>query len=268
MAKIELEIDDTTGAPKDLPEALKKHVDALVSTGVDAGFKARHKELRTSIEKELTEKRGGGEQSEAERARLKSLEEELERHRIADAERKADYEKAQKIREEAEAKREEERAKAVAEKDKEISRHAGRLRDMARGEIKIAAKTLGARDASLDELAALLGADLDLDADLKPFVKGADGKPATDKDGKPVSIEGHVKAYLDTHPHHKSASGGTGGGARGGASTQHLTTEARDAQAKVDDLTARIAKDPRNDALIGELYEANKALKQAQAGGK
>jgi hypothetical protein len=114
----------------------------------------------------------------------------------------------------------------------------------------------------------LLGADLDLDADLMPFVKGADGKPAADKDGKPVTIEGLVKAYLDTHPHHRAATTGTGGGARGGASNQHLTTEARDAQAKVDDIKGRIAKDPRNDALVSALYEAERDLRKAQAGGK
>jgi hypothetical protein len=264
MATFQIEIDDATGQPKEMPEALKKHVDTLV----DTGFKARHKELRTSLERELEGKRGAGDVGEAERARLKALEEEVERHRIADAERKADYEKAQKIRDEAEAKREEERQKATAEKDKELERRTGRLKDMARGEIKIAAKTLGARDESLDELAKLLGADLDLDADLSPFVKGADGKPATDKDGKPVTIEGHVKAYLDTHPHHRSATAGAGGGARGGASQQHLTSEARDAQSKFDAVKKRVDDGDRSDVTLNELFEADRALKKAQAGGK
>jgi hypothetical protein len=263
MAKLEIEIDDTTGQPKELPDALKKHVDSLV----DLGFKARHTELRTKIEKDLAGNRTG-DVGEAERARLKALEEEVERHRIADAERKADYEKAQKIREEADAKREDERKKDLETRQQEITRRDSRLREMARGEIKMAAKTLGARDESLDELAKLLGADLDLDADLNAFVKGADGKPLAGKDGTPVTIEGHVKAYLDTHPHHRSASAGTGGGARGGASTQHLTTEARDAQAKVDEIKAQMAKDPRNDALVSELYDAQRALKKAQVGGK
>jgi hypothetical protein len=126
--KLEIEVDDTTGQPKDLPDAIKKHVDGLV----DAGFKVRHGELRTKIEKELSGR--GGDVSEAERARLKSLEEEVERHRIADAERKADYEKAQKIREDAEAKREDERKKDLDIRQQEITRRDGRLREMARGE--------------------------------------------------------------------------------------------------------------------------------------
>jgi len=266
MAKLEIEIDDTTGQPKEIPEALKKHVDGLV----DVGFKNRHSEMRSKLEKEFSEKYkgGGGEPSEAEKARIKAIEEENARHRTAEAERKADYEKANKIREEAEAAREAERKKADDERTKEITRRDTRLREMARGEIKIAAKTLGARDESLDELAALLGASLDLDADLQPFVKGADGKPAVDKDQKPVTIEGHVKAYLDTHPHHRASTAGAGGGARGGSPTSHLTTEGREAQAKVDAIQDRISKGDRTDATLNELYEADRALRKAQAGGK
>lgn len=264
MAKLEIEIDDATGQPKELPDALKKHVDGLV----DVGFKARHAELRTKLEKELTEKLRTGDGTEAERAKLKALEEELERHRIAEAERKKDYETAQKIREEAEAKREEERKAKEAEKDKEITRRDGRLREMSRSEIKIAAKNLGARTESLDELAALLGADIDLDADLLPFVKGADGKPATDKDGKPVTIEGHVKAYLDTHPHHRVSTAGAGGGARGGAHFASMSTEVREAATKVEALQKQIADGDHSTTTLNKLFEANRELTKARAGTK
>jgi hypothetical protein len=37
--KLEIEVDDTTGQPKDFPDAIKKHVDGLVTAGVDKGFK-------------------------------------------------------------------------------------------------------------------------------------------------------------------------------------------------------------------------------------
>lgn len=266
MAKLEIEIDDATGQPKELPDALKKHVNTLV----DTGFKARHAELRTTLEKELTDKlKGSGGLSEAERERMKALEEENSRHRQSEAERRADYEKANKIREEAEAAREKERQAEAEKRQQEITRRDGRLREMARGEIKIAAKTLGARDESLDELGRLLGADLDLDPDLQPFVKGADGKPATDKDGKPVTIEGHVKAYLDTHPHHRAPTGGAGGGARGGATlTAGLSTEAREAAAKVQAIEERIQKGDRSDTAVDDLFEAQRALAKARAGGK
>lgn len=264
MATLQIEIDDTTGQPKEIPDALKKVIDAQIAQGVDTGFKARHAELRTKLEAELAAKNTSGTASEADRARLKALEEELDRHRIADAERKADYDKAQKIREEADKKRDDERAAKDAERDKEITRRDGRLREMARTEIKVVAKTLGARDESLDELGKLLGADLDLDADLNAFVKGADGKPAADKDGNPVTIEGHVKAYLDTHPHHRASTAGAGGGARGGANLEHLTGPVRAAQQKVNEAQEKLAKNPSSNVAVNDLLEAQRALKQAQ----
>lgn len=264
MAKVEIEIDDTTGQPKELPDALKKHVDGLV----DIGFKARHAEMRTKLEKELTEKLKTSGNDPVLAEQLKTLRDENERYKIADLEQQKRYDEADKLRKEREDARLKDHQKELDTKQQEVTKRDGRLREMSRGEIKIAAKTLGARDESLAELATLLGADLDLDADLMPFVKGADGKPATDKDGKPVTIEGHVKAYLDTHPHHRAASSGTGGGARGGASTTHLSTEARDAQAKVDAVKDRIAKGDRSDGAVNELFEAERALKKAQAGGK
>jgi hypothetical protein len=267
MAKLEIEVDDATGLPKELPEALKKHVDTLVTSGVDKGFKARHAELRTQLEEELTKKLGkGGELTETERARVKALEEELERHRIADAERKKDYDAAQKIREEAEAKREAERKQAEEAKDKEITRRDGRLREMARSEIKIAAKTLGARDESLDELASILGANIDLDADLNPFVKGEDGKPAVDDKNQPVTIEGYVKAYLDKKPHHRAPAGGTGGGARGGASLTNLTGPALLAQQKLEAAQAELAKNPTSNAAVNKVLAAKRELVKAASG--
>jgi hypothetical protein len=265
MAKLEIEIDDTTGSPKEIPDALKKHVDSLV----DAGFKARHTELRTKLEKDFAEKYKPGTGDPSERERLKLLEDENQRFKTAEAERRAEYEKALKIREEADAKREEERQKAADEQTKELTRRDARLRDMARSEIKIAAKNLGARTESLDELAKLLGADLDLDADLLPYVKGADGKPAAGQDGTPVTIEGYVKAYLDKNQHHLAPTGGTGGGSRGGASyTAGLSTLGQEALRKVESIQERIRKGDKSDAALMELYEANLALTKARAGGR
>lgn len=207
-APIEVEYDETTGKIGTLPEPLQKFVDGLINQ--------THRTLRQQVADLETKVKTGGE-GIAERERLKALEEENHRFKTAEAERKAEYEKALKIREEADAKREEERKREIEKTQQELHRRDGRLREMAKNEIKIAAKNLGARAESLDELAAILGASLDLDADLQPFVKGPDGKPAI-VDGAPVTIEGYVKGYLDTHPHHRASTGGTGGGARGGAS--------------------------------------------------
>lgn len=263
--KLELELDDATGQPKELPEPLKKYVDSLV----DTGFKSRHAELRTKLEKEVSDKLKASSGDPVVTEKLKSLQEENERFRIAELEQQKRYSEAEELRKQREDNKLKEHLKELESREKEIQRRDARLREMTRSEIKIAAKNLGARGESLDELAALLGADLDLDTDLKPFVKGADGQPAIDKDGKPVTIEGHVKAYLDTHQHHRATTAGAGGGSRGGATyTGVMSSDVMDAQRTVEAIQERIRKGDKSDAAVNELYEAQKALTKARAGGK
>jgi hypothetical protein len=267
MATVQIEIDEATGQPKDLPEALKKHVDGLV----DAGFKARHAALRTDLEKQFAEKYKPAPTLDAtERERLKLLDDENQRFKTAEAERKAEYDKALKIREEAEAKREDERKRAADVTAKELARRDQRLRELARDEIKVVLMRLGAHDDGLDILAEYLGAKLDLDADLKTFVKGADGQPAVDKDGNPVTVEGFVREFLTTKKSFVAAASGTGGGARGGAhlTSTHLTGDALVAQRKVDEIEARMKAGDRSDVTINELYEAKRVLRKAASGGR
>lgn len=256
---LEVEFDEATGKIGTLPEPLQKFVDGLIDQ--------RHGKLRSELA-DLQAKVKSGTGDNVDRERLKALEDEVNRHRTADAERKSEYDKAIKIREEAEAKRDEERNKELEKANGELARRDGRLREMARSEIKIAAKNLGARTESLDELAALLGAQLDLDADLQPFVKGTDGKPAADKDGKPITIEGHVKAYLDSHRHHVKGQDGQGGGARGGATFEHLSGDVRTAQEQVDAADAALKKNPRDNHALLALHNAQIALDRAKAGSK
>jgi hypothetical protein len=141
MATFQIEIDDATGAPKDLPDALKKHVDALV----DTGFKARHAELRTKVEKELGERhRGGNELSESERARIKALEEETSGFQIAEAERKKPT--TRRPRRSGKTRRPSATTSARPRTPKRTRKFRGatsRLRDMARSEIASPPKRWG-----------------------------------------------------------------------------------------------------------------------------
>ncbi len=257
---LEVEFDEATGKIGTLPEPLQKMVDGLIGQA--------HKNLRTEIDT-LKKAQSVGSVDAAERERLKALEDENNRFRTADAERKAEYEKALKIREEAEAKRDEERKKELEKIHGDVKRRDDRLREMARTEIKIAAKRHGARDESLDELADILGRQLDLDTDLQPFVKGADGKAAADKDGKPVTIEGFVKSYLDSHTHHRASAGGTGGGARGGASFSGADpTEIEKAEAAVKAAQDKYYANRTNMEALNELGHAKQRLKDIKAGKK
>jgi hypothetical protein len=259
MPNLEVEYDEATGKIGTLPEPVQRFVDRLIA---ETGGKLRAT-ITKDVETQYAEKLKAVDP--VEREKLQIALDENQRFKISEQERKAEYEKALKLREEGEAARDVERNKALEATKLEITRRDARLRDMAKNEIKIAAKNLGARTESLDELARLLGADLDLDADLQPFVKGADGKPAIDKDGGPVTIEGFVHAYLDTHSHHRVPAAGSGGGARGGASiTGTLTGPALRAQQKLDEVNDRISKTSNPTALdINEQFKAIRAVRAA-----
>lgn len=264
MAVLSIDVGDD-GKIGELPEALKTHLAAQIETTL----KAKEKELSDRAFNEGFQK-GNAKKAEelkphlvdpAERERLKTLEKENEAMKIADLEREKKYEEANKIREDR-------HAKELAEKNEAIAKREGKLRSGAKSEIKAAALKYGARDESLNELAILLGGEIDFDDQLEPFIKGADGKPAVDAKGQPLTIEGRVRAYLDANRHHVKAPGGSGGGARGGASFDSLSDAARDAQSKVDDAEKRLKENPRDNQAITDLHEASKALARAKAGAK
>ena len=121
--------------------------------------------------------------------RLKTLESELETYRLKDAEAGKRYEEAIAIRE---AREQAERARLQTE----IDRRTDRLRKALHADIQSDALKAGARDESLDELAALLAPKVSLNDDLEPVVDGAE------------TIDALVAGYLDARPHHRRSSGG------------------------------------------------------------
>ena len=216
---VPLNEDGSIGA---LPDQLQKLVDARIR---EATKRAQAKADPSPVEAE-----------ELRQLRAKVAEQER-----LDAERRGEYDKAVKMREDAYAA---EHAKLTAE----IARRTERIKASVAADIRAAALEQGARRESLDELGTLLGRFIALDdASLAPVVLGDDGQPSD------RSVVDMVKAYLDTHPHHKVAAG-SGGGARGGASFAggHLGGAAADVAAAQD----RINKGDRSPDAINALYEA------------
>lgn len=243
MSKLEIEIGED-GKVGTLPEPVQKFVDGLIG---DAH--------RRAYEKAAAEAKKQG-FDPVERERLKQLEDEKKAREIADLERDKKYDEAQKMRDER-------HQKDLDAKNVDIQKREQRIRKGLQSDIRAAALKHGARDESLDELGRLLSGDLDLDPDLEPFVKGADGKPAIDKDGHPVSIEGFVKTYLDTHAHHRKAPAGQGGGARGGAS---FTGGTSDASTRFQEARAKLERGERSPAVMNEFLQAQRELKAAGTG--
>lgn len=220
MAEVTIEIDEQGNIGK-LPEPVQKFF--------DKGFNEAFRKGAAKVEADFA----GKVIDPAEKERLKLLEQENARFKEEKALADKNYEEARRLQEERLSKIAAEKDDLIKAKDAEVERRTTRLRSMLGSEIRAAAIAAGARDESLPELVKLLGADVDLDADLNPFVKGEDGKtPRTDKDGKAVTIEGFVTQYLAEHPHHFRGSRGTPGRAQDGASFRRAPQSAEDVAAE------------------------------------
>jgi hypothetical protein len=199
------------GTIAQLPEALQKHLDSIVS-----------KRLREDRE------RRAAKPDPVEHEKLTTLELQLEQYRIRDAEAQKQYAEALGIREK--------REQAEREKyQQEIDRRTARIQRSLRADIQTAALKAGARDESLDELAALLSGFVTLNDDLDPVVMGADGQPDA------TGIEGLVTRYLDSKPHHKRGTSGQSMAAAGGSFRAQGTVTGGPNE-KVAAIQARVAR--------------------------
>lgn len=264
MPALQIEIGEDGRIAGDLPDALK----TLIQSQTEAAKDALKKEITQQAFNEGFAK-GNAKKAEelkplivdpAERERMKTLEKELEDRKIADLEQARKYEEAAKIREER-------FQKELREKDEAIQVRHTKLQAGARAEVKAAALKYGAREESLDELASILGGEIDFDDQLDPFVKGTDGKPAVDAKGQRLSIEGRVRSYLDSHRHHIKGPGGVGGGAPGGASLDNLSDAVVAAQAKVEAAQKAYDASPRDNNLLVALHRAQQELAKAKTKG-
>jgi hypothetical protein len=206
-----------------LPEPLRKLFQAEFDRAYGKGSAKAAEEAKKQLESEVAKireeaKKNTGDPVLAEKA--KNLEIELSKLREAEAESKKDFAEAQRLRDERHANELKDRDDKVTKSQQEVERRTGRIRELVTSEIRIAAQRHGARNESLNELDLLLRQRIGLNDDLQAFVADDKdpGKPALDKDGKPISIDGLVQQYLTDHPHHKAAPGGRGGGAAGGRS--------------------------------------------------
>jgi len=219
---VPLNEDGTIGT---LPEQLQKFLDGKIAQV------AKRKPEPSPVETE-----------ELRQARAK-----LSEYEQAEAIRKGEYDKALQMRQDA----------YDAEKQKlqsELERRTARLKDSTKADIRAAAVEHGARKESLAELETLLSLRVVLDDDtLTPRVLGDDGKPSE------LTVPALVKAYLDSHPHHRSAPV-AGGGARGGQSLSGVIPDGL--HAELEAVKARVAAGSRNPADILRVQELANQIRQ------
>ena len=224
---IVIEVDEQ-GNIGTLPEP----VQAFVNKAINEAFKRGAQKVEREMSSRAIDP--------AERERLLQAQADANLLREEIATRDKNFEEAARLREERFQRELDQREQTLKSKETEIGRRDARLRGMLGAEIRAAAVAAGARDESLPELQKLLGADLDLDENLEPFVKGEGNAPKFDKDGKPVSIEGLVREYLASHPHHLRGGQSQSGRAQGGASIGRSVA----APSPADEAVERLAADP------------------------
>lgn len=224
---IVIEVDEQ-GNIGTLPEP----VQAFVNKAINEAFKRGAQKVEREMSSRAIDP--------AERERLLQAQADANLLREEIATRDKNFEEAARLREERFQRELDQREQTLKSKETEIGRRDARLRGMLGAEIRAAAVAAGAREESLPELQKLLGADLDLDENLEPFVKGEGNAPKLDKDGKPVSIEGLVREYLASHPHHLRGGQSQSGRAQGGASIGRSVA----APSPADEAVERLAADP------------------------
>lgn len=224
---IVIEVDEQ-GNIGTLPEP----VQAFVNKAINEAFKRGAQKVEREMSSRAIDP--------AERERLLQAQADANLLREEIATRDKNFEEAARLREERFQRELDQREQTLKSKETEIGRRDARLRGMLGAEIRAAAVAAGARDESLPELQKLLGADLDLDENLEPFVKGEGNAPKLDKDGKPVTIEGLVREYLASHPHHLRGGQSQSGRAQGGASIGRSVA----APSPADEAVERLAADP------------------------
>src|SRR4029077_20047477 len=215
MATITFETDDKGDLVGETPAELTslfKRIEADghkvgYGKGVEQAAKDAKKQIEDTIE---FEKKRLAAMEPLEKERVSRIESENTTlsSRLAEMSKEAD--RTLKSREEA-------HAREIVQRTEQIQRREARIRDLTSAQVRGEAVHAGARDESLDELAIIIGNQLGYDDDMMPFIKGPDGSPLMAA-GKRVTLEQHVKQYLDNHAHHRKASTGRGGDARGGAS--------------------------------------------------
>jgi len=233
MAVLEVEVNEDGSIGK-LPDQVQKFLDDKYREAFGKGAAKAAAEAQTQLQREIDKikRTGGGDATLAEKA--SNLEAELSALKEQEAIRAKDFDEAKRLIAERHQKDLDAKAADIAARDKEIARRTERIKQLVTSDIKIAALKHGAREESLAELDVLLSRRVGLNDELLSFVADAEGKPALDKDGNPVTIEGLVQQYLTDHPHHKAAASGRGGRAAGGRSLAGDTGDGSEFAAAVD----------------------------------
>lgn len=95
--------------------------------------------------------------------------------------------------------REEQHAEELNRRVESVRKRDARIAELVNGQVRGMAIAAGCRDESLEHVALIIGHQIGFTDDMEPFIKAADGSPLQ-QHGKTVSIEAHVKSFMETYP--------------------------------------------------------------------
>lgn len=150
--------------------------------------------------------------------------------------------------------REEKHAQELVDRAESLKKRNAKIQALVKATLQGEAIKSGARDESLEELGVILENFIGYNDDMEPFIKDPDGREKL-VHGKPIAISAFVKDYLDSHPHHRKAPAGRGGGAPGGASYRQPGGAT---PADVSAAKRRYDEGDRSNESINQIFEASR----------
>jgi hypothetical protein len=252
MPRHEVEIDEKGEFVGQLPAEIDAILKRIEITAHGTGFRSGQGKAAEEAKKQIEDA------IKAERAKIEaSLPLEREKWQGVEEENKAlKTQLTDTMRESSRTltKREEAHAEEITKRAEALKKYQARIQALTIAQVRAEAQRAGARDESLPELEAILGASIRFTDDMEPEIVNQDGTTAT-VHGKPMDLSTFVKSYIETHPWHRKPAAGAGGNARGGASFHNgASGPTVSAQAAKD----RIESGDRSAGAINALFEATR----------
>lgn len=252
MPQFTVEVDEKGDFVGSLPteiEGILKRVEAAAhgqgyGKGVERAVKDAEKQIQDNVRAEVAKIEASMPLEREKHARMEEEYKNLSKKLIDEAREHAN---TLRTREEKHAQELVDRAEALKKRNSKI---VALVQQTLTGE----AIKAGAREESLDELGIVLNNYIGYNDDMEPFVKDPDGREKL-VHGKPVSIGGFVKEYLDSHPYHRKAPAGRGGNAPGGASYRQ---PGGTAPADVQAAKRRFEEGDKSNDAINAIFEAGR----------
>lgn len=252
MATFQVELDDKGEIAGQLPAELDAILKRIEITAHGTGFRSGQGKAAEDAKKQIEDA------IKAERAKIEaSLP--LEREKYASIEKDNETLKTQltdTMRESSKTlrQREEAHAEEITKRAETQKKFEARIHALTIDQVRTEAMRAGARDESLPELAAILGASIRFNDEMEPVIVNQDGSPAA-VHGKPMDLSTFVKTYIDAHPWHRKPTTGTGGNARGGASFHNGATGP---QVSAQAARERVESGDRSSTAVNAVFEASR----------